>query len=531
MSTQTENLGLTKPEIDENFQLSVWNGNTDILDEFAGQVNTALAGARIKSAHILPPTGDATDRAAEILSALTTYGECELLAGEYYCSGFEMPEGATLKGAGKSTIMRLPDSVTNGYCVRIHRYSTVQGVYFKGGDDAPTGIFVDGTAVGTRHGIYLAANADESGPSHTGSLINRVSDCFFEYFSGGGFTAENTGTGKFAGVIMDGCTFRQCMVGINIPYYSEYSKFTDCVTEQCNVGCLNNGGNNVFTACTFHGVRGFVLDNSSGTKTNNGHGTCAACTFNHIDNMNRPSTLGGGLAIDIRGTNNGFLFTGCQFWYASISIASSRGVQITDSFFAGGTPEITVTGDHGAFFKNCVFQKSPTVNANAATRFVGCIIDNTGVSVRADPLTVGLVNDGRKNILNATAQTQTVDTVTLTSNADGSYTVSTASATTEQVVITIGTANLAEGEEYVISGITGGGNTTFFLNYDHSSSAGTGNTNVYMSGLDIDIGEAARTTTVKLYVRSGQTVSTTLTPMICRKAYWQVTQDFVPYRQ
>lgn len=44
MSTTTENLGLTKPELDENFQLSVWNGNTDILDEFAGQVNTALAG-------------------------------------------------------------------------------------------------------------------------------------------------------------------------------------------------------------------------------------------------------------------------------------------------------------------------------------------------------------------------------------------------------------------------------------------------------------------------------------------------------
>lgn len=44
MSTTTTNLGLTKPELSEQFQLSTWNGNSDILDAFAGQTNTALAG-------------------------------------------------------------------------------------------------------------------------------------------------------------------------------------------------------------------------------------------------------------------------------------------------------------------------------------------------------------------------------------------------------------------------------------------------------------------------------------------------------
>lgn len=43
MSTETTNLGLTKPELDEQYQLSVWNENSDILDQFAGEVNTALA--------------------------------------------------------------------------------------------------------------------------------------------------------------------------------------------------------------------------------------------------------------------------------------------------------------------------------------------------------------------------------------------------------------------------------------------------------------------------------------------------------
>lgn len=44
MSTETANLGLTKPELDEQYKLSDWNGNSDKIDQFAGEVNTALAG-------------------------------------------------------------------------------------------------------------------------------------------------------------------------------------------------------------------------------------------------------------------------------------------------------------------------------------------------------------------------------------------------------------------------------------------------------------------------------------------------------
>ena len=44
MSTETANLGLTKPELDEQFKLSDWNGNSDKIDQFAGEVNAALAG-------------------------------------------------------------------------------------------------------------------------------------------------------------------------------------------------------------------------------------------------------------------------------------------------------------------------------------------------------------------------------------------------------------------------------------------------------------------------------------------------------
>lgn len=44
MSTTTSNLGLTKPELSERYSLATWNGNSDLIDSFAGTVNTALAG-------------------------------------------------------------------------------------------------------------------------------------------------------------------------------------------------------------------------------------------------------------------------------------------------------------------------------------------------------------------------------------------------------------------------------------------------------------------------------------------------------
>ena len=43
MSTKTANLGLTKPDLDEQYQLAVWNDNSDKIDQYAGEVNAALA--------------------------------------------------------------------------------------------------------------------------------------------------------------------------------------------------------------------------------------------------------------------------------------------------------------------------------------------------------------------------------------------------------------------------------------------------------------------------------------------------------
>lgn len=45
MATQTENLGLTKPDSAEGYDIAVFNNNSDAIDQFAGEMRNALGGS------------------------------------------------------------------------------------------------------------------------------------------------------------------------------------------------------------------------------------------------------------------------------------------------------------------------------------------------------------------------------------------------------------------------------------------------------------------------------------------------------
>jgi hypothetical protein len=350
-------------------------------------------------------TGTLDDRSSEILAKLNTYGHCKLTDGVYYVSGVDMPDGTMLEGNGKNTIIRLLDTVNSGYCVKIMVNNTVQNICFSGGTEAPANVNTDGASLGTRHGIYLIANANGSGTGTKTSCTNIVTDCNFENFDGSGYYASNTGGSLDNGVILTDCRFRDCMVGINAAYYTEYSKFANCVITSCNVACVNNGGNNVFIGCTFHGVKGMVIDNTSGTNTNIAHGSAVACTFNHINKVNNPSAGGGGKAIEVKSASSGFIFDTCQIWYGVVDISSSRAMHFSDCLFGGdfgSSPAVvTVTGTYGAYFDGCIFYTDPVLNVNAQTIFDNCYSYATGypVNPNPDPVLVNLVDSGAKNIM------------------------------------------------------------------------------------------------------------------------------------
>lgn len=153
------------------------------------------------------------------------------------------------------------------------------------------------------------------------------------------------------------------------------------------------------------------------------------------------------------------------------------------------------------------------------------LLANANKSTIADILQIS-----GKNRLTAEQTTQTTDTATITANGDGTYHVETSAPTTQQIVFTLGTAILHTGIEYIITGIANGSNTTFFLNYDKSTAAGTGNQNVYAGGYQITTGEVERLTTVKFYIRSGVELNVDISPMILEKRFYTRFPEFVPYQ-
>ena len=312
-----------------------------------------------------------TDMTGAIMSMLNSTGYCHLGPGIFYVTGgIDMPSGSTIEGCGKDTIIRLLGSVTSGYILRLKEYSHVKNICFSGGY---SDLDVESSNIGGRKGIIYIGNRDGQDPSVTPSTTKscQINGCFFENLDSGIY-GYNSGGGTQEGLIVDNCYIQHCKAGINLDYWTEYSTFTNVVTFQCHFACINNGGNNKFVNCVFHGIVGFLMDNSGNDKPNDSHGSCVCCTFNHIHNFGptKPDTAGKGTGLHVINNNCGFVFSGCQFWYSNINIQNSKGIVITDSIMGGNT--ITVAGTYGAFFNGLTFYSTPSISKNSATKFINC---------------------------------------------------------------------------------------------------------------------------------------------------------------
>ena len=418
-------------------------------------------------------------------------------------------------GGTTEAIVRLIESEDADYCVRIHRNNTVKNICFSGGLTAPSDFTTPDTDLGNRHGVYLAANADGQSATHTGSLTNIVTGCFFENFDGSGFYAEDTGGSMDNAVIMSDCRFYNCKVGINLDYYTEYSKFANCIVYSSNVACINNGGNNVFTACTFHGVKGFVIDNSNNDKRNCAHGSVIGCTFNHIDNANRASTLGGGNAIEIKGITNAFVFSGCQLWYGAIDISNSRGVSFSNCLLGGNAPAITVSGDYGVTFCGCTFHQMPELNVNAGTKFDSCYVDYTGEAVYPNSAITSLINNGAKNLIDFKSGSNTLPTRWIDipcTVSQGEYVISFESLTSTDTDTTVCQMALFDG-------------TTARSKWQNLNRGTNISANVSVLGNTTHI----RIYASDSYAHSENDTVTVANAMLCTKDNWDMSHDYVDY--
>lgn len=318
----------------------------------------------VENKYFLDSTNDTTDRTKDIEAKLSEYGVCVLGSGVYYVSGVNMPEGSTLRGMGRCSKLLLAPEVEDGYTVKMASYSTIKDMHIMGSE---SNIALP-EEVGKRHGIlYYGTATLEDWMGDVTTLNSIISDCYITSFNGGGLTCIDTGYYMRASIVATNCYILNCGAGINISHYSEYHKFTNMHCCENLYGCINNGGNNVFTACAFDGNgTGFVIDNANDKSPNNSHGSVVGCTFNHTAHNK-------GIGILLIKANVGYIFSGCQMWYSQIVMEDCENI-VFDTFNYGRKQKINVKGGGVALFTNSVFYTEPVVSIenNDNVKFRNC---------------------------------------------------------------------------------------------------------------------------------------------------------------
>lgn len=326
-----------------------------------------------------------TDMTASIMAMLNSTGYCHLGEGIFYVSGnIDMPEGSRLCGCGEASEIRLLSSVASGYAIKMEKFCTISNIKLSGSYSS-----ISVSTEGTRTGILFSANNDGSeGATAYDSELCMIDNVWIENFSGSGIKCHNSSMNIRKGLYATNVRIVSCYVGINIDYISEFNKFTNICVSACRYGCVNNGGNNVFTACTFHATLiGFYID---GTQPNAAHGTINGCTFCHVGSND-------GVAFKADDVASGFIVANSQFWYNSIELTNCQGVLFDGCMFGRGVDSdspsscatIAITGGNLALFSGCMFHLDATrppkitITNNTKTVFSGCYGTESGLPITA----------------------------------------------------------------------------------------------------------------------------------------------------
>ena len=309
-----------------------------------------------------------TDMRTAIQYALDNYGYCKLGTGTFYISGqISMPEGSTLEGSGESTELRLM-SGNNKAAILIKRYSTVKDLTIIGSyaDLVETDF---GPSSGSRYGIQYYKGGSDTYSTAYCSIIN----VHIRNFSGAGIYQYGTGANVEQGLFVSNVHVKNCWCAIWIYANSEFCRYVNVQMTYCYIACINNGGNNAFDNCVFHAYSvGMEID---GTKSNSAHGMCSNSSFCHTGGNH-------GSALTLGEIANGFVFSGCQFWYNSVDINNCGGIVFSGCEFGRGTSSggttINIDGGNTIMFGNCVFMNDVSfppdiaITNNSKVKFNGC---------------------------------------------------------------------------------------------------------------------------------------------------------------
>lgn len=338
--------------------------NNEIVTNVYNNSYTVTANPTITTStnDYLASTNNNADRTSDIIAMLEQTGTCRLGPGDFFVHNLHMPSFSTIVGSGHKTRVYLMPGIEDGYVIRLNEFCAVKDLcIIHPNDTTPSG------NIGNTHGIVYQGTYNTDNSSDQGGKYMQLSNLYIEGFDGGGITCYNTGYSTSSSILANNIHIRNCNVGINISYWSEYHKFTNVDCNACYYGCINNGGNNMFVNCGFNSNKvGFVIDNSLGDKTNNAHGSAIGCTFNHQDGNN-------GYAIKVINSTPGYIFEGCQIFYGKTLIENSEGIVFIGCNF-GSNEGIEINSGKTVLYNGCVFGTNPNITKtnNSYTRFANC---------------------------------------------------------------------------------------------------------------------------------------------------------------
>ena len=348
------------------------DGNHFTFNNYSNTYNvTAKPNIKTDTNNYLASTGDKTDMTASIVAMLKKTGVCNLGPGVFYVSGIDMPDKSSIMGSGASTIIRLNDKGT--YAIKMNKKNKVSDLTVEGSESAIT----LSEKVEDRHGILWSGNYSETKDARQQPESGIINGVWISNFTGGGITCYNTGYDSKTFLSCSDVIISGCNAGVNIAYWSEFHRFTNVRTVGCYYGCINNGGNNNFVNCNFSSCEMcFLMDNANNKSPNNSHGSVVGCTFAHAGGNK-------GIGIKITGCKNGYIFTGCQIFYAQINVKDSEGIVFSSCNFGSANTDITVSGGGAVMFTNNMHQGKPKINIskNKAVKFINCFVSSTGEEV------------------------------------------------------------------------------------------------------------------------------------------------------
>lgn len=292
-----------------------------------------------------------------INSLLEKYHGVQLCAGTYNIrTPIEMPEGSIIRGMGVSSMIQMYE---NAHGVIMGTNCTIENVCIKGA--VANGIVTDDS--GTAYGIFIDGNG-----GNTYRYNCRIHNVTVRNFSKAGIYIKGLGGNPLNSCSITNCQIYYANVGIYLESTAEYNRIANCSIFSCYNGVVNYSGNNKFIGCDFSGnTNAFYLNMSSAPDkaTNNGHGSCVGCTFNH----NSDNT---GYAIIANSIDHGFVFTGCQFWYGKIYSHSALSPMMFDGCEFRGTADgaFELHNASTIIIANSLFEHEPVRQAIENSRVI-----------------------------------------------------------------------------------------------------------------------------------------------------------------